>query len=100
MAKNKPEVTNDMLLFVIETELENAATGAPINLERAYAALDSVRSVLIDATLRGLAQPLAKYANSENWEYGEGEFIRRVWAGNDSGWETAEAALANETLTQ
>lgn len=57
MANNKPEVTNDMLLFVIETELENAATGASINLARAYAALDSIRSVLTDAVSRKDRQP-------------------------------------------
>jgi hypothetical protein len=59
MATNKPEVTNDMLLFVIETELENAANGTPINLARAYAALDAVRSVLSGATERQPAAPPA-----------------------------------------
>lgn len=79
-------------LFRNATNQSNRATQALVD-ERA----DNAR----------LREVLAEYADHGNWDgqptsYGSDDLAYDIWMGNDDkhGWETAAAALANETPTR
>jgi len=95
---------------VTDTRIRDAAKKVLplIDVEGDSHCVPSVESIVdgLVAENARLREALAKYADHGNWDgrhttaaQRDGDFAQDIWTEDYNGWETAEAALANETPT-